>query len=243
MLTHISLGALLAIFAGGLLSFFSPCVAPLAPGYIGYLSGRSVRAEAGGETVMTAQRSSLVSALHRRLLDDLHPAWAAQRCVRACSWPIAGDGDTGRDRDGGDGRVRSTSAKERHRPAGCARGGCIWLQMRRRAWGCGAGRALARFAAADALRRASARADPGVRRRGGELARGRYGGLPVLGFAPLFLAIGFGWSASPDAARDQVARLPLYYNKWRRAAARRDTLLDRPRADLRRLGAAIAAAQ
>ncbi len=50
MLTpELSLGALLAIFAGGLVSFFSPCVAPLAPGYIGYLSGRSVRAEATGE--------------------------------------------------------------------------------------------------------------------------------------------------------------------------------------------------
>jgi cytochrome c-type biogenesis protein len=66
MLTQqVSLGALLAIFAGGLLSFFSPCVAPLAPGYIGYLSGRSARAEAsGGAGVATAQRSSaVVSAL------------------------------------------------------------------------------------------------------------------------------------------------------------------------------------
>jgi cytochrome c-type biogenesis protein len=62
MLTpEVSLGALLAIFAGGLLSFFSPCVAPLAPGYIGYLSGRSVRAETTGEGVVSApQRSSLV---------------------------------------------------------------------------------------------------------------------------------------------------------------------------------------
>src|SRR6476660_9586956 len=65
MLTQVSLGALLAIFAGGLLSFFSPCVAPLAPGYIGYLSGRSVRAEAGGgDAAVVAQRSSaVVSAL------------------------------------------------------------------------------------------------------------------------------------------------------------------------------------
>jgi cytochrome c-type biogenesis protein len=61
---EVSLGALLAVFAGGLLSFFSPCVAPLAPGYIGYLSGRSVRAEADGEGAVIVQRSSLaVSAL------------------------------------------------------------------------------------------------------------------------------------------------------------------------------------
>jgi cytochrome c-type biogenesis protein len=65
MLTQVSLGALLAIFAGGLLSFFSPCVAPLAPGYIGYLSGRSVRAEANGSSaaVATQRSSAVVSAL------------------------------------------------------------------------------------------------------------------------------------------------------------------------------------
>jgi cytochrome c-type biogenesis protein len=33
----------IAAFVAGLLSFFSPCVAPLVPGYIGYLSGASVR--------------------------------------------------------------------------------------------------------------------------------------------------------------------------------------------------------
>ena len=32
-------GAALVAFAGGVVSFFSPCVAPLVPGYIGYLSG------------------------------------------------------------------------------------------------------------------------------------------------------------------------------------------------------------
>lgn len=36
-------GVALAAFAGGLVSFFSPCVAPLVPGYIGYLSGASLR--------------------------------------------------------------------------------------------------------------------------------------------------------------------------------------------------------
>lgn len=31
----------IAAFAGGVVSFFSPCVAPLVPGYVGYLSGTS----------------------------------------------------------------------------------------------------------------------------------------------------------------------------------------------------------
>ncbi len=38
----VGLGVVLAAFAGGLLSFFSPCVAPLVPGYIGYLSGATL---------------------------------------------------------------------------------------------------------------------------------------------------------------------------------------------------------
>jgi cytochrome c-type biogenesis protein len=43
VLAHAGLGAALAAFAAGLLSFFSPCVAPLVPGYIGYLSGLSAQ--------------------------------------------------------------------------------------------------------------------------------------------------------------------------------------------------------
>lgn len=35
-------GAALVAFAGGVVSFFSPCVAPLVPGYIGYLSGAAL---------------------------------------------------------------------------------------------------------------------------------------------------------------------------------------------------------
>jgi cytochrome c-type biogenesis protein len=38
----IGLGTMLAVFGGGLLSFFSPCVAPLIPGYLGYLSSSSL---------------------------------------------------------------------------------------------------------------------------------------------------------------------------------------------------------
>jgi len=38
-------GAALIAFVAGIVSFFSPCVAPLVPGYIGYLSGQTVRAD------------------------------------------------------------------------------------------------------------------------------------------------------------------------------------------------------
>jgi cytochrome c-type biogenesis protein len=41
----IGIGTLLAAFGAGLVSFFSPCVAPLIPGYIGYLSGSSLQAK------------------------------------------------------------------------------------------------------------------------------------------------------------------------------------------------------
>jgi cytochrome c-type biogenesis protein len=38
VITHLSLGSALIALLGGLASFFSPCVAPLAPGYISYIS-------------------------------------------------------------------------------------------------------------------------------------------------------------------------------------------------------------
>lgn len=40
---HSGLGAALVAFLAGIASFFSPCVAPLVPGYIGYLSSASLR--------------------------------------------------------------------------------------------------------------------------------------------------------------------------------------------------------
>lgn len=43
-----SIGAALIAFAGGIVSFFSPCVAPLVPGYIGFLSGTVVSADGAG---------------------------------------------------------------------------------------------------------------------------------------------------------------------------------------------------
>ena len=41
---QVGIGAMAAAFLAGVLSFFSPCVAPLVPGYIGYLSGATVQA-------------------------------------------------------------------------------------------------------------------------------------------------------------------------------------------------------
>ncbi len=51
-MTHVTIGALLIAFAGGLVSFFSPCVAPLAPGYISYVSSLTNRegVESGAPT-------------------------------------------------------------------------------------------------------------------------------------------------------------------------------------------------
>ena len=45
-MTHVTIGALLIAFAGGLVSFFSPCVAPLAPGYISYVTSLANRQSA-----------------------------------------------------------------------------------------------------------------------------------------------------------------------------------------------------
>jgi cytochrome c-type biogenesis protein len=57
ILDHAGAGVLLIAFAGGLLSFFSPCVAPLVPGYIGYLSGTVLqRGEGGSEVALDGAR-------------------------------------------------------------------------------------------------------------------------------------------------------------------------------------------
>ncbi len=45
---QVSIGAALFAFAGGIVSFFSPCVAPLVPGYIGFLSGTVVSTDGAG---------------------------------------------------------------------------------------------------------------------------------------------------------------------------------------------------
>ena len=48
---QVSIGAALIAFAGGIISFFSPCVAPLVPGYIGFLSGTVVSTDGSGAVV------------------------------------------------------------------------------------------------------------------------------------------------------------------------------------------------
>lgn len=72
--THLGWGAALIAFGAGLASFFSPCVAPLVPGYIGYLSGTSaplgapVTTAPGGGGVATAAVSTPVAARTRAAL-------------------------------------------------------------------------------------------------------------------------------------------------------------------------------
>jgi len=50
MLEISNIGVLTA-FAAGIISFLSPCVLPLVPGYVSYVAGRSVAAEGAGGTV------------------------------------------------------------------------------------------------------------------------------------------------------------------------------------------------
>lgn len=57
--THLGWGAALIAFGAGLASFFSPCVAPLVPGYIGYLSGTAAPLDAPFSPVMGARASGL----------------------------------------------------------------------------------------------------------------------------------------------------------------------------------------
>ena len=53
---QVSIGAALIAFAGGIISFFSPCVAPLVPGYIGFLSGTVVSADGSGMALGASAR-------------------------------------------------------------------------------------------------------------------------------------------------------------------------------------------
>ncbi|HLY67782.1 MAG TPA: cytochrome c biogenesis protein CcdA [Chloroflexota bacterium] len=57
--TNFSALAALIAFAGGVLSFVSPCVLPLVPLYLGYLSGSAI----GSSEVTATRRASLVNAL------------------------------------------------------------------------------------------------------------------------------------------------------------------------------------
>ncbi len=61
---HVSIANLLIAFAGGLLSFLSPCVLPLVPGYLSLMSGVSIdhlRGEGGSRS--TALRAVIVNSI------------------------------------------------------------------------------------------------------------------------------------------------------------------------------------
>lgn len=62
------LGAGAAAFLAGLLSFFSPCVAPLVPGYIGYLSGTALRGASSDTSIDGTARASANPAIPACLL-------------------------------------------------------------------------------------------------------------------------------------------------------------------------------
>ena len=55
---------LIAAFAAGLLSFISPCVLPLIPGYLSYISGISMDEMQGSSTTSpTARRQVLLATI------------------------------------------------------------------------------------------------------------------------------------------------------------------------------------
>jgi cytochrome c-type biogenesis protein len=51
MVAELSVLALPAIFLAGVLSFFSPCVLPLVPAYVSYITGESVADLSGGQPI------------------------------------------------------------------------------------------------------------------------------------------------------------------------------------------------
>lgn len=55
--------SLVAAFAGGVLSFISPCVLPLIPGYLSFVSGVSMEELRGGETPGSSRWQVLVASL------------------------------------------------------------------------------------------------------------------------------------------------------------------------------------
>ena len=61
---HVSLVNILIAFAGGLLSFLSPCVLPLVPGYISLMSGVSIdHLKGGGGSRTTARRAVILNSI------------------------------------------------------------------------------------------------------------------------------------------------------------------------------------
>lgn len=79
-ISHLSLGAVFVVFLGGVLSFFSPCVAPLVPGYISFLSGAAYEeetthtdeAESPGERPQRETRTGASAPASPRLTGGAH---------------------------------------------------------------------------------------------------------------------------------------------------------------------------
>src|SRR5689334_8163061 len=65
---NITAFAFLLAFAAGLVSFLSPCVLPLVPAYIGYLSARSIGSgalatSAGATVTASVRRATFINAV------------------------------------------------------------------------------------------------------------------------------------------------------------------------------------
>jgi cytochrome c-type biogenesis protein len=55
--------SLLGAFIAGLISFLSPCVLPLIPGYISFISGASLKELTGPETIKEARKKAVINSL------------------------------------------------------------------------------------------------------------------------------------------------------------------------------------
>jgi cytochrome c-type biogenesis protein len=55
--------SLLGAFIAGLISFLSPCVLPLIPGYISFISGASLKELTGPETIKEARKKAIINSV------------------------------------------------------------------------------------------------------------------------------------------------------------------------------------
>ena len=55
--------SLLGAFIAGLLSFLSPCVLPLIPGYISFISGASLKELTGPDTIKEARKKAVINSV------------------------------------------------------------------------------------------------------------------------------------------------------------------------------------
>lgn len=55
--------SLIGAFIAGLISFLSPCVLPLIPGYISFISGASLKELTGPETIKEARKKAVINSI------------------------------------------------------------------------------------------------------------------------------------------------------------------------------------